>query len=684
MIKYIYLFLLLPILTFSETIDIDLIDPTSEAGRIFTEHGGIITTDKMRVQAEKIEYQDIDENKLLTAANHLLLVYEKKFFIGDNFTYNFTTKTGVIENGVANVDGMFIGGEKIVFHPDGNIEVFNQFASTSDNKESDWSFKSEKLTMDKQTAFKASSVTLNAYNTPVFYLPSFSMTAKKKLRKEPKALYRAYWIKGQGPLFLMRYRILDHAGLKLYVRGEYRIPKGPGGAIELDYISPEKNQTLQMRNYYTYDTFYNDNNPHKYKSRYRIQGIYKGKSSDRKLEGFARWDVLSDKNMRADFPTKLFELQTLERTEAFAKARYDQAFTSIYARPRVNTYRGFKQEFPTLKIAFKPYNIKDTGIIFQNYLNFSYLDYVYADNLQGKIPDFHSARFQTNQTLYRPFNFSCFHITPQVGFKGIFYSNNPKNNSVLQTLFHYDIDSHMAMEKTYTTLTHEIKPYLNFKGISSPEAQIGRVYIFSLQDGFNLLNQVKIGCKNYFYKEANKRLNPRFETDLFAYSFVNASTFNKTFPKAGLDLKWQYPKLKFGTHLGWNIEKNTWDYNNFYLGWTLNEYFAFSTELRHRGHFYWRKNNQENNILDVTHSIFELANSPLSDERTVFLTRWEMQLAPFWTLKVLNYVGWRTAQPFYHESQFKLSTIVSNKVCLKFSYTRKVNNNIFTFGANLL
>lgn len=681
MFRCFFLFLILCTALSAETITVDLNDPIAQDGSIYTENGGIISTDKMRVQAQKILYRNLEGEKILKAENHLLIRYEKKFFVGDSFTYNFTTKVGVIEKGVASVDGIYVGGEKILFHADGEIEIIKAFATTSDKQIYDWSIRAKDVKMDKTTTFHASGITFHVANTPIFWFPSFSMTASKKFRKDPVALYRIFWDKGQGPLFVARYRIADYQGVKVHLRGEYSITRGWGGALELDYLSPKKRQELRMRNLYSYTTFYNDPNPNKYRHRYRIQGLYKGMSEDKKIESFARWDVLSDRFMRADFPTQLFELQTLERTEAFVKARYDFAFTSIYGRPRVNSFRGFKQELPTFKVAVKPLTLGNTGLIFQNYFNLAYLDYVYANQLHHLIPNFDSARLQTVQTLYRPFNFNCLHITPEVGFNGIYYSKSPCKTPLSQALLSYGVDAHLAFEKDFPSFTHQIKPYITYKGIASPEAKVGTPYIFSLQDGFNRINEIKLGLKNYFFKAA---LQPRFYSHLYAYSFPGAFTFNVPFPKAGLDLHWHYPKLDFGTRLGWNIEKQAWDFSNFYLGFTLNEYFAVSAELRHRGRFDWRKNNHENFILDVSRTIFELQHSPISDERTIFLSRWQLQFAPFWTLQVINQVGWRPSQPFYHESQFCLTTILSNAVSLKFNYTRKVNANIFTFGANLI
>ncbi len=692
-----FLFFFIPL--FGEEITVDVTDPVYKDGVLSSDKGGIIQSSKMRVQAQNLELKEVDGVKVLTAKDNLFLIYGKRFFVGDSFTYNFTTKQGVLENGVCNTEGVFIDGQKIIFNNDGTLTMDKALLTTSENKESPFSIRARNVSMDEEYKVKAKGITLSAFDTPVLYFPSYSRIMNKKFQPDPAVTYRAFWERGQGPLFLMRYRAWDKEGLKVFWRGEFRtgnkdtgskatqylVPRGAGMAVEIDYQDPDKQLfKFASRNFYAYDSFYNDTHPKKYQSRYRIQGSFDGMSENKKIETAGKWDALSDRNMRSDFPTQLFELQTLGRTEGFVKARYDSAFTSLYVRPRINTFQGFKQELPTLKIAVKPYAIPKTGAIFENYFKLAYLDYVYADTLHGAVHDFRSGRIESSQSLVRPVQFGFLHATPKIGFQEIYYTNGQNESSELQALFHYDFSSHATLERTFTTLTHEVKPYLDFQGLTKPTASSTDIHIFSIQDGFHNLNQLKLGLKNSFFRNSEFSPLPGFSADLYAYNFFNAETLSKPFPKGYLDLVWNYPKLTFQTNLGWNFQKNTYDHTNFALSWTVNEYFAASLELRHRGKFEWKKDNFYNYMLDVARPIDELANSPLSDERTSLFTRWQIQLAPLWTLQVQNHIGWRPGQPFYHESKFDFYTTITNTWKLRLSYMRTVRTNQYSFGITLI
>ncbi len=685
--KLVCYFALLPLsLLFAEEVVIELKDPIANKHSIRSTEGGVLQTNNLRIQAKNINYYKNDDgDKIVEASGDLFIVFRRKFFLADSISFNLMEEKGTLKNATGFAEGLFFGGEEVRINTDGTLDADNAYVTTSDTVDPEWSVKSEKIHMNEKYQVKADSITTNIEKVPVLWLPSYSMGVNKRFKKkESKLKYRILWENKQGPLLLMRWRAWDYEGLKVFLRGEYRINRGGGGAVELDYLSNDKRQKLETRNFYAYDTFYNDNNPDKLKSRYRLQGIYSGKSNDGKIEMFARWDALSDKNMRSDFPTQLFELSTLERTEGFVKAYYDPAFASLYGRPRINRFRGFKQELPTLTVAVKPVSIGKTNAILENYFRFSYLEYSYASELEHLIPNFRSGRFETKQSLYRPFQLGFLHIVPKAGFKGILYSNNPHETRIGQAVAEYDLDAYATLEKNYTNTRHTVEPYAKFSGLTNPTAKIGDVYIFSIQDGYNSLNQLKVGLRNNFSSTTHFSPLPTLTTDLYAYNFFDTTNFTTLFPKAGFSGGANLSKASLNTYVGWNIQKQRLDFANLKLGCTFNDYFAFTAEVRHRGKYYWRKNDYANYLLDVTRSIDSLEDTPLSDLRTTFRSKWQLQFAPLWTLRVLNHVGWRPNKPFYHETKVEVQTFISNTWRFKFSYARTVRTNQWTVSFNLV
>jgi hypothetical protein len=682
------------IFAYSEELKVSVQDPIYKDGVLSSQNGGVISSSKLRVQAKNLELREINGEKVLTAEDDLFLVYGKKSFVGGKFEYNFSTKQGTLDKGVCSTEGVFVDGDKIFFNADGTVKIEKAYLTTSDNKNTSFMLKAKDVSLDEEYKMKAKEITLSAFDTPLMYLPAYTRKVNKKFIEESSLTYKTMWEKGQGPLFVARYKAYDANGLKVHVRGELRsavkgnnyfIPRGAGSSLEIDYNEPEKKLfKIASRNFYSYDTFYNDNNPNKSRSRYRLQGSFSGLSENKKIETFGRWDALSDRNMRSDFPTQLFQLQTLERTEGYIKARYDSAFTSVYVRPRINTFQGFKQELPTFKAALIPFTFESTGIIFENTFKAAYLDYTYADSLKGAVPDFGSGRIETTQNLSRPFNLGIFNMSPELGFKGIFYSNTKNESGNLQTLFNYNFKSHASFEKSFNLFAHEAKPYLEFRGLTTPSLNSKDVYIFSVQDGFSHLNELKLGFKNSFFTPSSSSPLPGFTADLFTYSFLNSQTLKAPVSKAYLDMFMNFNKASLQTSYAWNFEKNVIDHINHALSLTFNEYFAATLELRHRGKYEWKKDNFYNFMLDAARPIDQLENSPLSDERTTFLARWQLQLSPLSMLQVQNQIGWRPNQPFYHESKVDFLTTITNTWKLKVSYMRTVRTNQYSFELNLI
>lgn len=687
MIKKACLTAIIPLtLAFAEEVVIELKDPIATKHSIRTDEGGVLQTDKLRIQAKKIDYyKDENGDKIVEASGDLFIVYRRKFFLADSIVFNMAEQKGKLYNANGFAEGLFFGGQTIDLNPDGTLDADEAYATTSEKESSDWSVTSKKIHMNEKYQVKADDITVKVDKYPVIKGPAYSMGVNSRFKKpEARIKYRVLWERGQGPMVLTRLKAWDYEDLKIYLRGEYRIKRGGGGAMELDYNPDSKNQKLQLRNFYAYDTFYNDDNPDRMRSRYRLQGIYSGKNSSKNLEAFARWDLLSDKNMRSDFPTQLFELSTLERTEGFVKAYYDSAFTSVYGRPRVNRFRGFKQELPTLTVAFKPINLANTNIILNNYVKASYLEYSYASNLEHLVSNFQSGRIETKQALHRSFELGPLSVVPNASVRGLFYSNTPENKALMHAIGQYGIDSSATFEKNYTTTKHSLTPYANFTGIATPATNVGDVYIFSIQDGYNTINQLKLGLKNQFFTLAQFSPKPLFETDVYAYNFFDTQTFSTPFPKVGVTTSTNFSKMSIDSFLGYNMQMRDFDFANLKVGCTINDYFAFTAEVRHRGKYYWRKNDYDNYVLDVTRSINSLENTPLSDYRTTFRSKWQLQLSPLWTIRVLNHVGWRPNKPFYHESKVEMQTFISNAWRFRLGYTRTVRTNQFTMSLNLI
>jgi hypothetical protein len=669
---------------------IDLKNPVFIHGVITTEEGGVISGQGIRIQARKIEYANKIENGIriqkIVAEEDLMMEYANRAFVGSRLEYDFINKTGVLYNGKTFVDIWFLGGDKIELQEDGTFYISNAFVTTCEDQDNTWEInaKTVKITEDKFLA--ARNIRFRFFKVPLFWLPSFK--SNLKAFSDPPIRYKLVWDKGLGPRLTMRYRIFSWRDLNLFFRLDYRLKRGFGGAFESEYSSPDHATTFVTRSYGAHDkSFPDEKGPH----RYRLQGLYHTQSKDEKSQIHLTWDKLSDTRMVGDFRSDDFEINTQKRTHLVVFHQLNSAIFNLSFQPRVNRFDSIDQELPLLTIGVRPFQLGNSGIISNNDVNAGYLDYVYANDLRkefhrrGLSSSTRAVRMETRNELYRPFSLGHFTLTPNIGVIGIFYSNNPSHHPISQGIFSYGFTGQTRLFKNYKQFRHMSEPYLEFQGLTSPTAALSHHFYFDINDGYDELNQLRIGWRNSLYSYNRPSFLPSIFTDIYTYGFFGNRDFAQTFPKFYLNVGWNRPSYAIRGGIAWNHEEQVWDFTNIATDWTINEDIAFGIEFRHRSKFDWRKADHENFIVDVARPIPELLKSPLSDGRDTLLTRFFIRLAPKWSCQIQSRHGWgRKNEPRYNAGKIDLITMLTCSWRLRLSYERLPNDNRFSGSVSLV
>lgn len=660
-------------------ITLNLQDPEYKEGIMSTDHGGVVKGEGFRLQGRSIVYTkkigDGKEIHKVVAKGDLMLDYHGQIFIGDKLEYDFITKTGIVVNGKTTIDHWFISGKTIILHADKSFEIIEASITTSDDDIIVWEMSAGNIHLTKEGYLSTKNIQFKCLNIPILWIPSFHRNLKQT--NDSPIKYKLSWDAGQGPKISMRYNIYSWERFNVYLRADYRYARGPGGALEMDYKSADKVTIFQSKNYISHDTFYNDNNPNKKQTRFRLQGIYKTHSQDQKGHVEVVYDKISDKNMPGDFKNDDFELNTAKQTKLVVRYLGDHYVTGFNVEPRINPFEGFKQELPRFNMNFKALKLGSTPFVLDNFFNLAFLDYAYSNQLNNAPPDiavilrdFHSVRAETHQELYLPLHYKGIHFTPSAGFIGIAYGDNPQRHSIYQAMLSYEANLNTRLTRQFTNYKHVLSPYINYYGLTKPLANFKNVYIFDINDGYNRINMLKIGIDNFFYNKRTSPFLPTFECDLYALGFLGDQTFSTVFPKAGVNLAWNYPNLKITSDLRWNFNNHVLDFSNIFISYTVNANIALSIEYRHRSRYDWRKDNHNNFILDVTQPILTLLDSPLSDGRNVLLTKAELKLTPRWFCQMQMHNGWgRRDQPGYTEAKLDCFAMLSSAWRLKLSYT---------------
>lgn len=663
----------LPLLGLFAKVQIDLNHPFYKEGVLCTEGGGVIHGEDLRIQAEKICYfHSRDGNTEIEAEGDLLIQYKNKAYVGEKLFFDLEKKEGMVLFGKTAASMFFIGGDKIQLFSNGNYRAENAFITSCENKDSSWDLHARKVCVQKNELFSAKKVRFRLFKIPTLWLPSFRLNLKRF--KEPIFRYYINWNK--GPKAGVRYQLYSWIDWAAFARVEYRYGKGWGGAIESAYKPKDSPTSFLARGYLGKDRLFNAEDVER---RYRLQGALFTESASEKTRFHLTWDKYSDVRMPQDFKTDDFEVDTALKTKVELHHTGEDFLTYGKALVRANSFETLKQELPTLFLATKPLCFKKVPVFFTQNLKASYLDFSYSDQLTSSLNDFSAFRIEGYERLFFPLPLKALTLTPFLEARACFYSDSPSSKEKLLGQVGYGADLEMSAWKDYRNKRHVLKPYLSYRSLSHPSVSPDAHYIFSLQDGLDKIDQLKVGFRNLVFFPKGKE--QRFEADLFFRAFFEDASILKLIPKGYLFFYWKTPYLHFSSENCYNFRNHVPDFSNTRLSWTIGENAALSIEGRYRSRYDWRKSDHENFILDVTRKEDELLFSPLSDRRITILTRAFFRLNPFWELKFESHHGFyrlyknEHVGKSYNEFKIHLYTWLSSSWKLHFYYGYTLNNH---------
>lgn len=664
---------------------VDLRNPSFENSMLSTTEGGVIKNNDLRIQAQNIQYTKKKENgkevHWIKASKNLMVIYKNRVFVGERLEYDFVEKQGIIYQGKTFISPWYLGGDKIALKPDGQYTIEKVVLTTCESTNYAWDISAEKISVEKKDLLAAEKVRFRIFQVPAIWLPSFKINLKSLLSK-PIFRYKIDLDKPFSPRLSIRYQVYSWQDFALFLRGDYRLNKGAGGALETEYFPAHKRTSFVTKNYVARDLVPNDL---KNRFRYRFQGVYKGLSENKKTSVHLTWDKYSDIEMPSDFKTEDFEINTAKKTELNIRNKKRNLISILHALHRANSFETLKQDLPTVFLGVHPYKWQNLGLNFSSWFKVSYLDYAFSDKLENDLTGFRSLRGQLFQEILKKIDLKALKITPYVGLTALFYSDSPSNKAKPQGAFFYGCQAQTSIYKDFQKHQHLIIPYIKYEGLSKPLTKSDDVYIFSIADGFHRIDMLKAGLKNSLISLSPGRFAPTFEIDLYSQAFLHKDVPLISFPKGYLDFRVLLSSLSLISQNAWNIEHNQIDYSKLRLGWTVNANLAMSLEYRYRSRYAWRKADENNFILDVTRKEKELLESPLSDKRNAILSHLYCNITPYLSCEWQSHHGFgRKGEPPYNEFKIDFFLLLATSWKIKVGWQHTKTDNRFTFDYYLL
>jgi hypothetical protein len=652
---------------FSEGLVVDLREPKFCDGVLSTIKGGVITGPDIRIQARKIKYTRKKNEGLpvqvLEAEGEIILEFGNYVILGEKLEYDFIKRQGTVYQGRTGLPPWYFGGERIDFEPSGKILISQGFITTSENCATEWQITSSNTLLTEEKLIQARDVRFHFFGVPLLWLPCLKLDLNSIFDSPVR-----YGIQSGslGPRATIAYEIFSWNRFKTFLRLDYRAKRGFGGGIETEYLSEDHKASLETINYIANDL--SARNPHEH-WRYRFQGFYHNYFEEDRFTMDLMWDKQSDIDMASDYRDRGLELDSAGRTQLLMRKQSDFWISNLTTRVRINPFQTVKQELPTLQTNFLPFQIGQTGIISQNQVRLSYLDFVYANNIPH-VHDYNSSRLVFSHQLYRPFHFGEFTATPEIGGLIIYEGNSPEKRPrwVGLGLFACKLDT--RLHRHYSYCKHVIKPYIRYEYYTAPTSSPKQHFIFDIDDGWYRLNLFRFGTQQSFYFKEGALIGRNLLVDLYANAFIDSQTIPKPIPKAYGRVVWNITdRLRETIDTAWDFVHNELDHINFRTEWTYNQNLALSCEYRHRSPWDWRKADHSNFFLDAFRSLKELRHSQVSDRRDTLLLHLFYRFQPTWALEFESRHGWnRICERSYNEFDIDFLTTLRSAWNLKFTY----------------
>ncbi len=677
MIKRFFTALCLLTTTLCAELTVDLCNPVYCDGELTTVDGGVITgPNNLRIQAQRLTYFKQEEEEKVIASGNLILEYHGYLFVGEQLEYDFQTNTGVIICGKTGMPPWFLGAQKIILCPDGSFFMEESYLTTSESCNPAWRLSTKTTRLSKNQDLCATDVTYRLGNFPLFWVPKIDINLNSIF--DSPVRYKFRWGGRQGPRIGMQYELLNWNGYKTFLRLDYRLNRGIGGGLESCYHSKYHKQSLETINYVAQDSSLQDP---KEKTRYRLQGVYHQEIDRAKLHIDVSWDKLSDRDMATDYCDKGLQLDTAGRTQVNLWRQDCFWTTNLLARVRANEFQSMKQELPTFEASHIPLVLGKSGIIMENKIKASFLDFDYSDD-QPDIPDYHSPRVEMEPFFSRPIQISAFTISPEAAGTFIFYGNSQNHHTrwLMMGRFSGEVDT--TLHHIYGCTKHVAIPYARYEYFTFPSASPTEHFIFDINDGLYRLNKLRFGFRNHLYcKTSSGNIQRLLYADIFTNAFFDTETIPTTIPKVYADVNWYTsPRTRIVLNTAWDFEHDLLDHINVRNEWTLSEDAAVAIEYRHRSRYDWKKVEKQNFILDSFRSDTELVNSALSDHRDTLLVHLFYRFTPSWALEYQSRYGWNreNARP-YGEFNVNLQGTFSSAWHFKMAYRHKENEDRIAF-----
>ncbi|MCB1135083.1 MAG: LPS-assembly protein LptD [Chlamydiia bacterium] len=672
---------------FTGGVVVDLREPIIEGKTLSTDQGGVLYTDDIRIQAQKIRFtsgsDDGKDLSFMVAEGCVMLEHCGRTFIADRVEYDFINQQGTLWNARTGIAKWFVGGEIFELNCDGSFGVTDAFLTTCENKDSEWQIRSSFVDVFPSGIIHARGTQFRFIRLPIFWVPSFGTNLDRIVQAPLKYDFR--WGGQQGPRISVRYQALQSEHWSAWARLDWRLKRGLAGGLETIYEDDDNCESLTTLSYLARDnSAVNEHMDH----RYLLKGRYSRILHDGQTTVKCRYTKASDEDVETDYYDRDFEVHNAGRSDLTVHSQSDWWSVYFLTRPRLNTFQNVKEELPSIDVSSHPIQICDTAWINDSRMRVGYYNFRYAKTIPN-VNDYHSLRLEGRSRIYRNINVGCLSVTPEAEAILIGYSNSPgevSDQGLWLGIPHLSGEAQANAYALYRQGKHTIQPYARYDYYGSPGEAIADRYIFDIDDGWTQLSVLNTGVRNSVYAPRCDGISHVFDLDVHADTYLGHSVTTKRTPWLYVDGTWNVtPCFRLKNYSMWSMERQRLSTINWRVEYTKNEDFAIAGEVRYRDEYAWRRVDPRNLFLESARTQDELLASSLSDKRATVLGHLFWRFDPLWAVEAQVRYGYnRSDEPDYLEYQFDLYSTLRCAWRVRSSYQHKEHDDRFTIYIGLI
>lgn len=445
--------------------------------------------------------------KDIVAEGNVKLQTENGTLVGNKILYNFENKTGSIVDADIETAPFYAKSSNINKVSDRELMMRRGYLTTCDLSDPHWRLVAKQVLIFPEDRVVAKNVSIIIGNITVATLPQYVHVLSDK---RPRVTVVPGHDKEWGYYLLTAWRYYFNEGLKGRVHLDYRERKKFAEGVDLSYAPPDMGTGL-LRTYFMHERaieakhiWQEDEGSIEKRDRYMVEWRHKWQI-DSATNLLWQYNKFKDDQFLYDYFRREYEIDKAPNTYAQFTHAESSYLLNVLVEKRVNNFFSAVEKLPQVKFEMLDSRIGESNFYVKSYNDFSRL---IQQDAGGTVFNDPITRLDTFNNLTYPFRFSVIDVSPTIGFRETYYSQDLyANHNRWRGIFYAGSDFSTRFFRIYNVkgnflgmdinqLRHLVNPTIKYSYIKEPSIDNSDLRNFDEIDAISKSNSANIAIEN--------------------------------------------------------------------------------------------------------------------------------------------------------------------------------------------